>query len=402
MANAKISALTSATTPLAGTEVLPIVQGGASTKQVSVANLTAGRAVSALSVTLSSLTSGRVPYATTSGLLTDSANLLYSGADLTVYGLTVGRGAGSVATNVALGGNALTNNSTGGNSTAVGYQAGYNNTSATRVTAIGAQAGYSGTTGSNYSTYVGYQAGYLTTGQGNVCVGDSSGANLTTGSANTFIGANNAVTGSAGQSMTTGSKNTIIGAYTGNQGGLDIRTASNYVVLSDGDGNPRGYFDASGNLIISVGNITQGTAAKGINFTANTPASGMTSQLLNWYEEGTWTPTLGGTSSLTVSSATYVRVGKLVHIETTFTVTLLGTGSTYIITGAPFNPANSTAMIVGYFAFISSAASSLYSYMDSAGQWVVAPLVIPGVTVSVSNAVFATSTIMRVSGSYRV
>lgn len=44
MANAKISALPAASTPLAGTEVLPIVQGGV-TDQVSVANLTAGRAV---------------------------------------------------------------------------------------------------------------------------------------------------------------------------------------------------------------------------------------------------------------------------------------------------------------------------------------------------------------------
>jgi hypothetical protein len=39
--------------------------------------------------------------------------------------------------------------------------------------------------------------------------------------------------------MTTGNSNTIIGAYTGYQGGLDIRTASNYIVLSDGDGNPK-------------------------------------------------------------------------------------------------------------------------------------------------------------------
>jgi hypothetical protein len=38
--------------------------------------------------------------------------------------------------------------------------------------------------------------------------------------------------------ITTGNRNTIIGGYTGNQGGLDIRTASNYIVLSDGDGNP--------------------------------------------------------------------------------------------------------------------------------------------------------------------
>jgi hypothetical protein len=44
MSNSKISTLTSATTPLAGTETLPIVQSSA-TKQVSVANLTAGRAV---------------------------------------------------------------------------------------------------------------------------------------------------------------------------------------------------------------------------------------------------------------------------------------------------------------------------------------------------------------------
>lgn len=51
MADTKISALTAATTPLAGTEVLPIVQSGV-TKQVSVADLTAGRAVSALSLTL--------------------------------------------------------------------------------------------------------------------------------------------------------------------------------------------------------------------------------------------------------------------------------------------------------------------------------------------------------------
>jgi|DEB19_MinimDraft_3_1074340.scaffolds.fasta_scaffold00064_14 hypothetical protein len=61
MADTKISALTAATTPLAGTEVLPIVQSGV-TKQVSVADLTAGRAVSAASLTLTT-----TPLAATSG-----------------------------------------------------------------------------------------------------------------------------------------------------------------------------------------------------------------------------------------------------------------------------------------------------------------------------------------------
>jgi hypothetical protein len=55
MADKKISALTSATTPLAGTEVLPIVQSG-STVKVPVANLTSGRAVDMLSLTADTTT----------------------------------------------------------------------------------------------------------------------------------------------------------------------------------------------------------------------------------------------------------------------------------------------------------------------------------------------------------
>lgn len=57
MADTKISALPAATTPLAGTEVLPIVQGGI-TEQVSVANLTAGRSFDALGMTLTSTDAG--------------------------------------------------------------------------------------------------------------------------------------------------------------------------------------------------------------------------------------------------------------------------------------------------------------------------------------------------------
>lgn len=52
MADKKISQLTPSTTPLAGTEVLPIVQSG-STVKVAVSDLTAGRAISATSVTTS-------------------------------------------------------------------------------------------------------------------------------------------------------------------------------------------------------------------------------------------------------------------------------------------------------------------------------------------------------------
>lgn len=53
MANSKISALTAATTPLAGTETLPIVQGGATVK-ATVANITGSGAYSGSFTTLAS------------------------------------------------------------------------------------------------------------------------------------------------------------------------------------------------------------------------------------------------------------------------------------------------------------------------------------------------------------
>ena len=56
MADTKISGLPASTVPLAGTEVLPIVQSS-TTKQVSVANLTAGRAVDTLNLSTSGSTS---------------------------------------------------------------------------------------------------------------------------------------------------------------------------------------------------------------------------------------------------------------------------------------------------------------------------------------------------------
>ena len=249
MSNSKISALTASTTPLAGTEVLPIVQSS-TTKQVSVANLTAGRAVSALSLT--------------------STN------DATVNGATIGRGAGNVATNTVLGNTAFASNSSGVANVAIGYYS------------------QNGTTGSR-NVAIGRNSGQNLTGDKNTCIGDLSGSGITSGSSNT-----------------------VIGGYSGAASPVS-GSGTNYVVFSDGDGNVRGYYDNSGNLVVPV-------AAKGVNFTANTPATGMTSQLLNWYEEGVYTPTAGGFVVVlgggTVTYAgKYTRVGRLVKVTITITTT---------------------------------------------------------------------------------
>jgi hypothetical protein len=71
MADVKISGLPASTVPLAGTEVLPIVQGGA-TKQVSVDNLTTGKAISVTRLT-STIATGTAPLTVAS--TTEVANL---------------------------------------------------------------------------------------------------------------------------------------------------------------------------------------------------------------------------------------------------------------------------------------------------------------------------------------
>lgn len=73
----------------------------------------------------------------------------------------------------------------------------------------------------------------------------------------------------------------------------------------------------TGDQTIVNGNLVIGTAGKGIDFSADPSAPGMTSELLDDYEEGTWTPVLkfsGATTGITYSTQTgkYTKVGRLV------------------------------------------------------------------------------------------
>ena len=141
--------------------------------------------------------------------------------------------------------------------------------------------------------------------------------------------------------------------------GVTTSTGTGSVVLSAAP-------TLSGNVGLSTGNLVQGTAAKGINFTANTPAAGMTSQLLNWYEEGTWTAGVtfgGGNTGLVLAQSTgfYTRVGKIVNVSVYILFSNKGSSTgTALITGLPLtiNSAN------GAYA----AASLFFTDITSTGQ----------------------------------
>jgi hypothetical protein len=91
---------------------------------------------------------------------------------------------------------------------------------------------------------------------------------------------------------------------------------------------------ASGNLAFPTG--------KGIDFSATASGSGtMTSELLNDYEEGTWTGTLtGGTTNPTVpvtATGKYTKIGRQVTVVIYFqNVSTVGASGVVGITGLPF------------------------------------------------------------------
>lgn len=91
----------------------------------------------------------------------------------------------------------------------------------------------------------------------------------------------------------------------------------------------------TGDLAFSLG--------KGIDFSANSHAAGMTSEKLTWYEEGTWTPTITATTgTFTSVSATgeYTRIGNQVTVHLKITITNPGTASGQIKYTLPFTAQN--------------------------------------------------------------
>jgi hypothetical protein len=236
------------------------------------------------SVTFSGLTSGRVTYATAGGQLIDSANLTFDGSQLTINGITAGRGAGSVATNTAFGAAALAANTTAEYSTAVGYNALDSVTIGNDNTALGYSAGSAITSGTGNTAVGSIALDAVLTGNSNTAVGQGAATNAT-GDSNTAIGTsafggtsgqiNTCIGYFSGQAMTTGSYNTIVGSFNGNSNGLDIRASSNYVVLSDGFGSPIATYNATG-----VGFYVQGSITSKSSGTTLTGAEVLT-QILN-------------------------------------------------------------------------------------------------------------------------
>jgi hypothetical protein len=257
------------------------------------------------------------------------ANATTGGDNTAIGGLALGANQTGTG-NVAVGLSAL-RNATGGCNVGIGRSAGCRVTSGVCNTVIGSLAVSNGTgaTG-NVNTFVGMCSGFdLSSGTQNVALGFRAGANISSGDNNTFLGyeaGNNAsiadngtmvgrcagretsggnntfIGNNSGYLVTTGGNNTILGRYSGNQCGLDIRTSSNYIVLSDGAGCPRLYYTGQwcipDNKKLSLTTSTGTTGGVRIQNTSNNTNA-------NAIEFYGWNNTKTGSISTFVNTTTY-------------------------------------------------------------------------------------------------
>ena len=107
----------------------------------------------------------------------------------------------------------------------------------------------------------------------------------------------------------------------------------------------RARITSTGNVQIANGNLVFSTAGTGIDFSADSNAAGMTSELLDDYEEGLYTPSFnfsgGGTPTYNYQYASYVKIGNLVHVNGYLSCSnVSGTSGTVRLAGFPYATKN--------------------------------------------------------------
>jgi hypothetical protein len=152
-----------------------------------------------------------------------------------------------------------------------------------------------------------------------------------------------------------------------------------------------------------VGGATAGAGGLAFPATAVAVADANT---LDDYEEGTWTPSLGGTATYTARAGTYTKVGNCVTAVGYIDLATIGTGATNNVTGLPFaaSGSNNYSAAVGYwnntatsFAWIGA---GIYSGTPSTIRFVTTTAA--STTTSVSATVWGNGTQIHFTISYLI
>jgi len=151
---------------------------------------------------------------------------------------------------------------------------------------------------------------------------------------------------------------------------------------------------------IGVGGATPSTSGSGITFPATASASS-NANTLDDYEEGTWTPTVGGTATYSTQAGSYTKVGRLVTVTFNITISVLGTGSATTVEGLPFAAVGGLYMTgFPYWDSIASSRASVGTLTSGSTNFYFFGLATASASVANVISVFGNAATIRGSFSY--
>lgn len=154
------------------------------------------------------------------------------------------------------------------------------------------------------------------------------------------------------------------------------------------------------NYSITPGNIL------GAGLPATLGAIGATSinfgqTTLNYYGEGTWTPSLGGNTTYATQTGIYTRIGRMINVQSYLAITLIGTGSATTINGLPFTVSGTASGSVGTFSTLATNVTGFFCYVTSTIMTFQAILV-AGASATNQPSVFGNSASIRSQATYHI
>lgn len=125
---------------------------------------------------------------------------------------------------------------------------------------------------------------------------------------------------------------------------------------------------------------------------------------LDDYEEGSWTPSVGGTATYIARSGSYTKIGRIVHIRGSIQINVLGTGSQSLISDLPFTAAAvDHGISFGTYTSLATAVTALFGRVNASADTV---SLFGPIAASTSNTttsvIFGNNTAITFSGFYSV
>lgn len=191
------------------------------------------------------------------------------------------------------------------------------------------------------------------------------------------------------QVLHTASANRNITVTGSNGGSPTINTTAGTLAIAPGT-----VFGSS----IGLGGTNPAGGGNGITFPAAQSASS-DANTLDDYEEGTWTPSVGGTATYVTQSGTYTKIGRAVYVKAKIVINTIGTGSTITISGLPFTSTSEFILSARH----DTAATAIVSLVGSTNISATTISLLSKTAAAVSdtsNAIFGNGATVYVSGYY--